>query len=82
VLAERVRLVAPMTPTTDTLADGKRAFAAPALGPASCAAVCASCAAERRSFGTKKLVNCHFPRATRAAARSRVLAMTPTELDI
>ena len=27
VLAERVRLVAPMTPTTDTLADGKRAFA-------------------------------------------------------
>lgn len=27
VLAERVRLVAPMTPTTDTLDDGKRAFA-------------------------------------------------------
>lgn len=27
VLAERVRLVAPMTPTTDTLADGKRTFA-------------------------------------------------------
>jgi hypothetical protein len=26
VLAERVRLVAPMTPTTDTLADGRRAF--------------------------------------------------------
>ena len=28
VLAERVRLVAPMTPTTDTLEDGRRAFAA------------------------------------------------------
>jgi SnoaL-like protein len=27
VLADRVRLVAPMTPTTDTLNDGKRAFA-------------------------------------------------------
>jgi SnoaL-like domain len=27
VLAERVRLVAPMTPTTETLADGKCAFA-------------------------------------------------------
>lgn len=27
LLAEQVRLVAPMTPTTDTLADGKRAFA-------------------------------------------------------
>ena len=27
VLAERVRLVAPMTPVTDTLADGKRTFA-------------------------------------------------------
>ena len=27
VLAERVRLVAPMTPTTDTLDDGKRVFA-------------------------------------------------------
>jgi SnoaL-like domain len=27
VLAERVRLVAPMTPTTHTLADGQRAFA-------------------------------------------------------
>lgn len=27
VLSERVRLVAPMTPTTETLADGKRAFA-------------------------------------------------------
>jgi hypothetical protein len=27
LLAERVRLVAPMTPTTETLADGKRAFA-------------------------------------------------------
>jgi hypothetical protein len=26
VLAERVRLVAPMTPATETLADGKRAF--------------------------------------------------------
>jgi hypothetical protein len=26
VLAERVRLVAPMTPATDTLADGKRTF--------------------------------------------------------
>jgi ketosteroid isomerase-like protein len=28
VLAERVRLVAPMTPTTNTLEDGKHAFAA------------------------------------------------------
>jgi SnoaL-like domain len=28
VLAERVRLVAPMTPTTETLAEGQRAFAA------------------------------------------------------
>lgn len=28
LLAPDVRLVAPMTPTTDTLADGKRAFAA------------------------------------------------------
>jgi hypothetical protein len=27
VLADRVRLVAPMTPTTETLAEGKRAFA-------------------------------------------------------
>jgi len=27
VLAERVRLVAPMTPVTDTLVDGKRTFA-------------------------------------------------------
>lgn len=27
VLADRVRLVAPMTPVTDTLAEGKRAFA-------------------------------------------------------
>jgi hypothetical protein len=27
VLAERVRLIAPMTPTTDSLDDGKRAFA-------------------------------------------------------
>jgi hypothetical protein len=27
VLAERVRLVTPMTPTTETLAEGKRAFA-------------------------------------------------------
>jgi SnoaL-like protein len=27
VLAERVRLVAPMTPVTDTLADGRRTFA-------------------------------------------------------
>jgi len=27
VLADRVRLVAPMTPTTHTLAEGKRAFA-------------------------------------------------------
>jgi hypothetical protein len=27
VLGERVRLVAPMTPTTETLTDGKRAFA-------------------------------------------------------
>jgi hypothetical protein len=27
ILDERVRLVAPMTPTTETLADGKRAFA-------------------------------------------------------
>jgi SnoaL-like domain len=27
LLAERVRLVAPMTPTTDTLADGERVFA-------------------------------------------------------
>jgi SnoaL-like protein len=27
VLADRVRLVAPMTPVTDTLADGQRAFA-------------------------------------------------------
>ncbi len=28
LLAERVRLVAPMTPTTETLAEGQRAFAA------------------------------------------------------